>query len=285
QSFGINSFVGFIQTQRKLTERTLIRFRYSFENAKLFNLQNIPITEATRNEPAIRLGMLSAGITREPRDNILWPTRGQLFSADYSLASNALGGNESFNKFFGQYQHYNTPSWLGGTTIALAARIGLSGLYRITDRDHNGVISEPETVLPINERFFAGGATTLRGFRFEQAGPQAVVEPRLPNEVTTLVPIGGDALAIFNFELHIPLTRQWYLVPFYDLGNVFRRVSDISFGGMTNSVGLGLRFRTPIGPVGVDYGFLLDPPSFVTASGGVIRLPRGAFHIRIGQTF
>src|SRR5262249_5444472 len=127
QSFGINRLLGFIQTPRKLTDRTLIRFRYSFENAKLFNLQNIPITEATRNEPAIRLGMLSAGITRETRDNILWSTRGQLFSADYSFASNALGGNESFNKFFGQYQHYNTPSWLGRPTIRLAARIGPDG--------------------------------------------------------------------------------------------------------------------------------------------------------------
>jgi outer membrane protein insertion porin family len=139
--------------------------------------------------------------------------------------------------------------------------------------------------LPISERFFAGGSTTLRGFRFEEAGPQGVLEPRNPNELPTLVPIGGDALVIFNFELRYPLSRRWRLVPFYDLGNVFRRVGDISFGGMTNSVGLGLRFNTPIGPVGVDYGYLLDPPSFITASGAMLRPPRSAFHIRIGQSF
>jgi outer membrane protein insertion porin family len=139
--------------------------------------------------------------------------------------------------------------------------------------------------LPISERYFAGGATTLRGFRFEDAGPQGILEPRNSNELPTLVPIGGDALVIFNFELRFPLSPRWRLVPFYDLGNVFRRVGDINFGGMTNSVGLGLRFNTPIGPVGVDYGYLLDPPSFITASGATLRPPRNAFHIKIGQSF
>jgi outer membrane protein insertion porin family len=285
QTFGINRFIGFVQTERKLGDLTALSFLYSFEKAKLFNLENIPEIEVTRNERAIRLGQLSAGFTRDTRDNALWPSHGQLFSADHSLAARPLGGNESYNKFFGVYQRYDTPRWLGGITFAMAARVGLAKLFAVTDRDGDGVISEPERRLPISERFFAGGATTLRGFRFEQAGPQGILEPRNPNELPTLVPIGGDALVIFNFELHYPLTRRVRLVPFYDWGNVFRKAPDINFAGMTNSVGLGLRFNTPIGPVGVDYGFLIDPPSFVTASGATLRQPRGAFHFRIGQTF
>ncbi|MBO0725557.1 MAG: translocation/assembly module TamB domain-containing protein, partial [Blastocatellia bacterium] len=285
QSFGISRFVGFFQTERKLGDRMALRFRYSLQNVKLFHLENIPDIEVTRNEPSLRLSELSMGFTRETRDNALWPTRGQLFSFDHSLAARELGGNESFNKFFGEYQRYDTLEALGRTTIAVAARVGLAGLYRITDRDGDGVISEAERRLPISERFFAGGATTLRGFRFEEAGPQGILEPRSPNELPTLVPIGGDALVIVNFELRFPLSPRWRLVPFYDLGNVFRRVSDISLSGMTNSVGLGLRFNTPIGPVGVDYGYLLDPPFFITASGATLRQPRSAFHIRIGQSF
>ncbi|HEY6402830.1 MAG TPA: translocation/assembly module TamB domain-containing protein, partial [Blastocatellia bacterium] len=284
RSFGVSRFVGFVQTERKLGDRMALRFRYSLQTVKLFDLENIPDIEVTRNEPSLRLGEFSVGFTRETRDNALLPTRGQLFSFDHSLAARELGGNESFNKFFGEYQRYDTPKALGGTTIALAARAGLAGLYRIKDRDGDRVISEAERRLPISERFFAGGATTLRGFRFEEAGPQGVLEPRNPDELPTLVPIGGDALLIFNFELRFPLSRRWRLVPFYDLGNVFRRVSDISFNGMTNSVGLGLRFNTPIGPVGVDYGYLIDPPFFITASGATLRQPRRAFHIRLGQS-
>jgi outer membrane protein assembly complex protein YaeT len=289
RSFGINRFASFIQTERKLDELTWIRFRYSFENAKLFNLENIPDIEVTRNERAIRLGMFSAGFTRDTRDSAINPTSGQLFSVDNSLTARVFGGNESFNKFFGNYQAYYTTGErlpvLGNTVLAFAARVGLASAFKVTDRNDDGVITEPERRLPISERFFAGGATTLRGFRFEEAGPQGILEPRNANELPTLVPLGGDALTIFNFELRYPLTRRLRLVPFYDLGNVFRSINDISFAGMTNTVGLGLRIRTPIGPIGVDYGYLLDPPSFVTASGGVIRQPRGVFHIRFGQTF
>ncbi|MGH9935766.1 MAG: translocation/assembly module TamB domain-containing protein, partial [Blastocatellia bacterium] len=181
QPFGINRFTAFIQTQRKLSDLTGIRFRYSFENSRLFNLENIPDIEVTRHERSIRLGALSAGYTRETRDNTLWPTRGHLFSADYSFAARALGGNESYNKLFAGYQRYDTPPAFGKTTIAVSGRVGLASLFAITDRDGDGMISEPERILPINERFFAGGATTLRGFRFDEAGPQAVLEPRNPN--------------------------------------------------------------------------------------------------------
>ena len=127
----------------------------------------------------------------------------------------------------------------------------------------------------------------MRGFRFETAGPQGVLEPRpdRPGELPTLVPLGGDALAILNFELRYPLSQRFRLVPFYDLGNVFRRVSDFSFSRMTNTVGVGFRINTPLGPIGVDYGFLIDPPAYGTASGAVLRQPRGTIHIRFGQSF
>lgn len=288
-TFGISRIGAFIQTERKFRDLNSLRFRYLLERDKLLNPENIPEIEITRNEAAIRLGKISAGITRDTRDSTLSPTRGQLVNAEHSLAARILGGNESFNKFFGNYQRYYTPPeslpFIGNSTFAFSARIGLAAAFKVQDRDEDGVIEEPEMRLPISERFFSGGATTLRGFRFEEAGPQGILEPRNANELPTLFPLGGDALVILNFEFRYPLTRRLRLVPFYDLGNVFRSVGDISFRGMTNTVGLGLRFNTPIGPVGVDYGYLLDPPSFVTASGAVLRQPRGTFHIRIGQTF
>ena len=146
-------------------------------------------------------------------------------------------------------------------------------------------MTDTDRLLPISARFFSGGATTLGGFQFEQAGPQAILEPRNEKELPTLVPLGGNALVVLNFELRYPLTRQLRLVPFYDLGNVFRRVSDISAKGMSHTIGLGLRFNTPIGPVGIDYGYLLNPPSFTSAGGIRVRQPQGVIHIKFGQTF
>ena len=290
-TFGLQRFAFFTQTEHKLNQQTSLRFRYNFERANLFNFeQSFPQTEVTRNERAVRLGILAVGITRDTRDNLLMPTKGQLVSADHQLASNYLGGNESYNKFFANYQRFHTLSAktpvLKDSTLAFAARLGLAAMFKTADRNGDGVISQSEQRLPISERFFSGGATTLRGFRFETAGPQGVLEPRPgTRDLPTLVPLGGDALALFNFELRYPLTQQLRLVPFYDVGNVFYRVKDLRWSGMTNTVGLGLHFSTPLGPIGVDYGFLIDPPSFVTASGAILRQPRGALHIRFGQTF
>jgi outer membrane protein insertion porin family len=283
-SYGINRFVAYLQTERKLSEITSVRFRYSYEDARLSNVQNIPNQEIGRNDRPIRLGLYSTGFTRDTRDSALNPTRGNLFSVEHSIAAGIFGGNESYNKFFGNYQSYRTlpqsTLLLRDSVLAATMRIGLAAPFNVRT---TGTFDDKS--LPISERFFAGGATTLRGFSYEQAGPQAILEPRTPDELPALVPVGGNALTIFNFELRYPLTRRIRLVPFYDLGNVFPLVSDIRFGGMTNSVGLGLRVNTPIGPVGVDYGYLLDPPSYATASGASLRQPRGVIHIRFGQSF
>ena len=315
-SFGLERFSAFIQTERKLSELTSMRFRYNLERARVFNPdpdkfpdEDILDNVVTRNERSIRLGIFSAGLSHDTRDSALNPTRGQLFSMDHSIAARMFGGTESFNKFFATYQRYTTldqfTPLLSSSTLAFSARIGLASTSRTDDCDGDGIIGAHERCLPISERFFAGGATNLRGFKFETAGPQIVLEPRpcgengmrpdperpgqtipcTPGELPTLVPSGGDALAVFNFELRYPLTSRLRLVPFYDLGNVFRRASDFRFGGMTNTVGLGLRVNTPLGPVGVDYGFLIDPPAFPTGAGAVLRQPRGAIHIRFGQTF
>jgi outer membrane protein assembly factor BamA len=205
--------------------------------------------------------------------------------------------------------------------------LGLANVFNPRDRDDNGRIDENDLTLPISERFFSGGSTTLRGFSFEEAGPREVVIPLGPfrdqdknivflNPFT--VPVGGNALAVVNLEARIPVTKSVQAVPFYDGGNVFRRVGDL-FGKddptpvppgdllaainaanlrahWTNTVGLGLRFQTPFGgALAVDYGFLLNPPEFLIPQRGtgllfdgtpaVFRLHRGNLHFRITQTF
>jgi outer membrane protein assembly complex protein YaeT len=284
QSYGINRLAAFIQTERKLSEQTSLRFRYSFENARLSNEQNIPIGEIGRNDRSIRLGSFSVGFTRDTRDSALTTTRGQLLSVEHNVAARIFGGNEGFNRFFGTYQAYKTfvPSTpvIRNSTFAFSARVGLAAPFRVPATN-----TPDDKLLPISERFFAGGATTLRGFRFEQAGPQIILEDTQPGALPTLVPRGGNALTIFNFELRYPITQRLRLVPFYDVGNVFPLVRDIRFKDMSNTVGLGLRFNTPIGPVGIDYGYLLNPPSYVTQGGATLRPPHGVIHIRFGQSF
>lgn len=287
--FGINRMVAFLQAERKFSDVTSLRLRYSIEHTKLFNVQDIPVDEIARNAQAVRLGQFSIGLTNDTRDSALNPTKGQLISFEHSLAARPFGGNEAFNKTYVNYQRYKqlskeTPI-IRDSVLAFSGRLGLAAPYSIRGSGIGGAITDADRQLPISERFFSGGATTLRGFQFEQAGPQAILEPRNADELPTLVPLGGDALLVMNFELRYPLTNQLRLVPFYDLGNVFRQVSDINFKNLTHTIGIGLRLNTPIGPVGVDYGYLLNPPSFTSAGGTLIRQPKGVIHIRFGQTF
>ena len=351
----INRFTAAIETQRVLDRRTrsIVFGRFSYEDVRLFNLESLVVRPILQPDRKIRLARLGASFVRDTRQrcerglfarsreddedepggpgevcryNQVDATRGGFLSVDYAVALRQLGGNISLNRFQATYRHYYKVSWLRDTVLAGNMTLGLANLFDPRDRDGNGAIDENDLTLPISERFFSGGSTTLRGFNFEEAGPRQVVIPeglfrdRDRNLVVLnpfTVPVGGNALAVVNLEARIPLTRSLQVVPFYDGGNVFRRVGDL-FGRddpapvppgdilaainaanlrahWTNTLGLGLRLQTPFGgALAVDYGFLLNPPQFLIPQRGpngfdgtpaVFRLHRGNLHFRITQTF
>ncbi len=216
------------------------------------------------------------------------------------------------------------------TVFAANVTLGAANLFNPRDRDGLPGISDVDRTLPISERFFSGGSNTLRGFGFEEAGPRLSICPGMetpPDPATGVincrpgllrnqdreqvrlnpftVPVGGNALAIVNAEARVPVRTNFQIVPFYDGGNVFRRVGDI-FGrndrrpgedlnqrnlrvAWSHTVGLGLRFRTPVGALAVDYGLLLNPPEFevpqFSGPPAIHRLSRTKLHFRFGQTF
>jgi outer membrane protein insertion porin family len=123
----------------------------------------------------------------------------------------------------------------------------------------------PEGIV-LTDRFFAGGGTTVRGFKQDSLGPA------LPNGLH----VGGNAVVVLNEELRFPLF--WILdgVGFVDAGNVFPRVSNFSLSDLRSAAGFGLRIRNPFVVLRLDYGFKLD-----RRTGEKI----GAFFFSIGQAF
>jgi outer membrane protein insertion porin family len=354
----INRFTAAIETQRVLDAKThsAVFARYSYEDVRLFNLQSLLIKPVLQPDRAVRLSRFGTSFVRDTRErcergllgmvrnpeeetgtpgeicryNQLDATRGAFFNIDYAIALRQLGGNLSFNRLQASYRRYYKMNAMRGTVFAANATLGLANIFNPRDRDDNGTIDEIDLTLPISERFFSGGSTTLRGFNFEEAGPRQVIIPKgrfidqnkkevVLNPFT--VPVGGNALAIVNLEARIPLTRALQAVPFYDGGNVFRRIGDL-FGKhdntpvpagdvvaainaanlrahWSNTVGLGFRIQTPFGgALAVDYGFLLNPPQFLipqrgpsadpedfTGTPAVYRLKRTQLHFRFTQTF
>jgi outer membrane protein assembly factor BamA len=339
----INRFTFNAETQRDLElertpsgaqrKRTTLFLRYNYEDVRLFNIGSLLISNVLRPDQAVRLSRFGASLARDTRDRQFDPTRGDFLTVDYALALKGLGGNLSFNKLNLSYRRYQNVSRLRNTVLAASVQLGLANILSPSDRNDNGVIDAADKRLPISERFFSGGATTLRGFSFEEAGPRVVAPfctfgPQagtVPNtnppptflppcgtfrdqkgDIVAVnpftVPIGGNAMAIVNLEGRIGITRDSQVVPFYDGGNVFDSVRDLFHPGRcdvgrdpntcqkwTHTVGLGLRLKTPLGSVGVDWAYLLNPPEFrIPQFGGgttTVKLRNSQIHFRFGQTF
>jgi len=171
------------------------------------------------------------------------------------------------------------------------------------------VVDAPNVLIPLAERFFSGGGNSHRGFGLNQAGPRDPV---------TGFPLGGAALFINNLELRMPPpTLPWVqdnvsFAIFHDAGNVFTSGHDMlhsllqwrqkdsalctekatrygcNYNYISHAIGLGVRYKTPIGPVRFDFGYNLNPPKFPSKEGSVF-VPQQARHFNvffsIGQTF
>ncbi|MFA5069033.1 MAG: BamA/TamA family outer membrane protein, partial [Candidatus Omnitrophota bacterium] len=106
------------------------------------------------------------------------------------------------------------------------------------------------TYVPIYERFFAGGANTVRGYKERSIGPR---------DANTGDPIGGEAMLVGNAELTYPVFKNFKIAAFYDIGNVWHSTDDhIKVDDFKSGAGFGVRVKTPIGPVKVDLGYPLD---------------------------
>jgi outer membrane protein insertion porin family len=248
-------------------------FRYDFRRT---NLSNIAIPDLVLPEDQhVRLSSVSAAFSRDSRDNPLDAHHGIYESFQFDIDPSALGSNTSFGRFLGQTAYYRSLTQDSSLVWASSLRLGLEHAF---GGRH----------IPISETFFSGGGSTLRGFSLNGAGPQrkvTVCPPANPNCGETIsVPVGGKELVILNEELRFPLGVSMPLlggplggVAFYDGGNVYTKVGlGNVFADLTHTVGFGLRYKTPVGPVRIDIGHLLNAPP------GVKSLQ---FFVTLGQAF
>jgi len=336
----INRFSFTAETNRTINreQRSVLFLRYRYEDVRLFNIDSLLIKNLLLPDQKIRISGFGATFVRdtrqrcsveysilqtiakgEPADRCKYdpsdPTRGDYLTAEYNVSFPLLGANIGFNKLQISYNYFYSFPRLKNMTVATRAILGLSNLFSPREGIENANIpDEFRGILPISERFFGGGANTLRGFDFDEAGPRVVIfpegtfhdshgEPIFLSPFT--VPFGGNALAVVNVEGRIPLTKSIRAVPFYDGGNVFSRISDLFHPSniapddvfhhnlravWSHTVGFGLRIKTPIGgEFGIDYGFLLNPPNFLipqaVGPNATYRLKQSQVHFRFSQAF
>jgi outer membrane protein assembly factor BamA len=224
---------------------------------------------------------LTGTLTREKRDDLLDATRGSFLSQALEFAPGQLASEVRFIRYFGQYFKYfplSEPSPVPFSSGLQRPRLVFASGIRL------GLVKGlgGQEVIP-SERFFAGGGTTLRGFKQDTVGPLGP----LGN------PTGGEAVFILNNEIRFPMFSIFDGVGFLDLGNVYSKIRCPSSEGnlgenitppcssfnpfnVRKSAGFGLRLRTPFFLLRLDYGVKLD------------RKPGesfGALFFSIGQAF
>jgi outer membrane protein insertion porin family len=223
--------------QRPLFEELIsglrVALRYEIAEVNRFDVDPTLLEEDV--EPGReRIATLTPEVTLDRRDAPLDPRRGSFHLVSVRGGGLPLGGDADFVAT--RLETHWFLDWLPPTVLVLSARLGLAEPLAGDDR------------LPIEERFFAGGAATVRGYRERRLGP---LDARGN-------PAGGNGLAIFNVEWRFPIWRWFGGAVFFDTGAVTEEVADLAPDELRSGAGAGLRLSTPVGPVRVDLGYPLD---------------------------
>ncbi|HEX7486249.1 MAG TPA: POTRA domain-containing protein [Vicinamibacterales bacterium] len=277
-TFDFNRRQVYVEGSHRFGPSLSVAGRYSFGRTRLFNERIDPASQLDVDKvfSRVRLSAVSASAIRSTRDDAFEPTRGTLSALDATVAPRALGSEVGFIKGNWQGFVYKRLPALGGAVLAGGVRLGIAFGFPLTVVNPSGQVVVIEQELPASERFFAGGDTSVRGFALDQLGSRSVLDQ---NGVSN----GGNGLVIFNVEMRFPIWRQKSLggAAFVDTGNVFAKVSEISLGELRSGAGVGIRWKSPVGPLRLDLAWKLNPITF----GKGTRESRFAWYITIGQAF
>ena len=173
---------------------------------------------------------------RDSRDSQFNTTSGSYIDLRFESAGGFLKGTHTFVKITGEGRFFYHPKKT--PLIILCHRIMLGWM------DNFG----KSKIIPLNERFYAGGAGSVRGYGRSKVGP----------EDSDGNPDGGKIIFITNMEMRFPIYKKIGATVFWDMGNVWRHISDIDLLKIRHGVGVGLRYNSPLGILRVDAGLKID---------------------------
>ncbi len=238
----------------KNTDGLKTSLTYQFENVDNYNVK--PEAQLSFEDSGrVLISSLNPAILWDRRDDPFNPTRGGIHGIVVKEALKEFRSQADFTKASVQTTSFFSPK--ERIILALSGRAGLAWPHRQTD------------VVPIHERFYLGGGTTVRGYTQDSVGPYIV------DASGDRVPTGGSSMVQLNAELRLDSSGGVGMVLFSDAGNVWidRR---IRLDDLRASYGTGIRYQTPVGPLRVDYGQKIHRRSGESP---------GELHFNIGHAF
>ena len=251
-------------------EQYFLRPQVAWQFTENWLLNAGPNVEANR---LVDVGLSPAAIRPSDQKGEEYYISSLVFGATYQRVDHLLDPRKGV-QFFQRLEWGGTPT---GSEVAFI-KLGLEGrsyvpvdpLGVLAFRAKWGSIAELEdtTRIPIFKRYFSGGSTSVRGYPYQKLGP-------LDEEGN---PLGGLTLLELSCEWRFPLKSSWEGVLFFDTGNVFESRYELLWDQLRSTVGAGLRYKTPVGPLRLDVGYQLNPPDQDFFN-------RYQIHLSIGQAF
>jgi outer membrane protein insertion porin family len=237
-----DSIGGKLRLGYPIFDYTRVNLGYNYDIADIQNVEEDAANSIKRDQGENIKSSITTQLRYDSRDQLFHPTTGSSHSISYEFAG--LGGNVGFNKVIGETGWYFPLLWQ--TVGVLHGKAGYA-------KELEG------KTLPDYEKFYMAGIDALRGFERDDLSPRDADGNA----------VGGNKFVQINAELRFPLVPQAgaYGVVFFDTGDVYSNEENIEMDNLRESAGLGIRWLSPMGPVRLEYGWILDPKSTDASSG------------------
>jgi outer membrane protein insertion porin family len=233
QDYDISSWSVAASTTRKFGKLAAIRFGMEYQSVTITGVSAVQVGTSLDEEGLSNRRKLFFGARRDSRDNAFIPTTGAVLDASAQYFGGFLGGDEDFAKAELSFASFQVvwPGWISATRI----KGGWADAF--------GAGSD----VPLEDRFYLGGANSIRSFSENSLGPQIDGQAE-----------GALVYAIFNQEFRwrtLQITRSWplYQSLFFDMGNGFQEWNKFQFNDLAFSYGTGIQIVSPAGPIRIDY--------------------------------
>ncbi len=237
-----------------LTPNTRVYFGYRYDDSDLSDYSYYTSPIILESKDIHITSALEFGLRRDTRNHFFDPTRGTTLSISFEHAGGLLGGDAAFEKI----------SVTGGIYFPTFWEITghIRGGWGYVTEGHNGK-------LPVYEKFYLGGIDSVRGYQY------ADISPKDPD---TGDRIGGEHMFFIQNEAIFPIVKSMGLkgVVFFDIGNVWGKYQSWDVNDIRQSVGLGIRWLSPMGPLRIEWGYNINARSDEDKSN---------FNFRIGGQF
>ncbi len=247
---------GDLRLGKEISEYVRADLTYRRDQIKIGSVSSGASNDLLKEVGTNIISSASFGMSYDTRDNVFDTTKGNLLVGNLEFAGGPFGGDKNYVKFYSRASHF-VPLWYN-SALEFRGRVGMGNPYGNSND------------IPIYERYFAGGSNTVRGYHERKIGP---IDP------VSKDPLGGNALFVGNIEYLYPVFSFMKAAAFYDVGNVWEKMSKFGSSGYKSGMGLGVRVKTPIGPIMLDYGIPLNKEPGEEKKGS------GRFHFNVSHGF